>query len=305
MAAWKTIRITKPCTLRIDNGNLVVEDEVHRFKFSLEDTDSIVFEGDRFMLSAKVIAALAKHKVATLFCDDYYMPSAILHPYHQSSLATRTLKAQLAISKTFVDGLWQRLIVAKISLQKEVLEILNKETGKIEKYIDQVRPADAYGAEAKSARIYWKRLFDDLKREPDSFDIRNQALNYAYALVRSLITRDLSAAGFLPAVGLWHDNKYNAFNLSDDLMEPFRPVMDIAVYKVLQGHSDEEMITPQIKKELIGLLDMEYVEYEKGLSTFRNASKLYVQMFKRAVESADITMLDFPRINIEKLNECV
>ncbi len=304
MAAWKTIRITKPCMLRIDNGNLVVEDEAHRFKFSLEDTDSIIFEGDRFMLSAKVIAALSRHKVAALFCDEYYMPSAILHPYHQSSLATRTLKAQLAVSKALADTLWQQLIISKISLQKAVLEILQRDTTKIEHYMTQVRPADAYGAEAKSARIYWKSLFDDLKREQESLDIRNQALNYAYALIRSLITRDLSAAGFLPAIGLWHDNKYNAFNLSDDLMEPFRPVMDIAVYNVLQTHVGEEYLNSQIKKELIGLLDMEYVEYEKGLSSLRNVSKLYVQMFKRAVETEDAMLMSFPRINIEKLNEC-
>jgi len=305
MAAWKTIRITKPCTLRIDNGNLVIEDKEHRFKFSLDDTDSIVFEGDRFMISAKVIAALAKHKIATLFCDKYYMPSAILHPYHQSSLATKTLKAQLSITQDFADKLWQKLIIAKISLQKDVLEMLNKDTQKIEKYINQVRPADTSGTEAKSARVYWKALFNNLIRESESFDIRNQALNYAYALVRSLITRDLSAAGFLPAIGMWHNNRYNAFNLSDDLMEPFRPIIDIAVYKVLQYHNTKEVITPQMKKELIQLLDIEYVEYEKGLSTFRNASKLYIQMFKRAVEKEDPNYLTYPKINFEKLNECI
>jgi len=305
MAAWKTIQITKPCTLRIENSNLIIEDKTHSFRFSLNDTDSIIFEGDRFMISAKVIAALAKYKVATLFCDECYMPSAIMHPYHQSSLATRTLKAQLAITQTFADRLWQCLIMAKISLQKEVLCILGKQTCGIEKYINQVRLADEYGAEAKSARIYWKTLFRNFKREAESLDIRNQALNYAYAIVRSLITRDISAAGFLPAIGLWHDNTYNAFNLSDDLMEPFRPVVDVAVYKILQKHTNKDAITPQIKKEIIKLFDIEYVEYEQGLSTLRNASKLYVQMFKRAVELSDAKMLNYPLINDKKLNECI
>jgi len=185
MAAWKTIRITKPCTLRIDNGNLVVEDDEHRFKFSLDDVDSIIFEGDRFMLSAKVLAALSKHKVATLFCDEYYMPSAILHPYHQSSLATRTLKAQLAITKEFADRLWQQIIMAKIGLQRDVLQTLEKKMQKLDIYLSQVRAADTYGAEAKSARYYWSQLFDNLTREQESLDVRNQALNYAYALIRS------------------------------------------------------------------------------------------------------------------------
>ena len=305
MAAWKTIRITKPCTLRIDQGNLLVEDETDRYKLSLEDTDSIIFEGDRFMLSAKVMAALSKYKVATLFCDEYYLPSAILHPYHQSALSTRTIKAQIALDETFAQRLWQRIIKAKISLQQEVLETLDKESGKIASYIHEVTPGDQYGTEAKSARIYWNNLFKGLVREPDSIDIRNQALNYTYAIVRSLITRDLSAAGFLPALGMWHDNQYNAFNLSDDLMEPFRPITDVAVYILLQNHTNEEIITPQIKREIIQLMDIAFIEYEKGLSTLRSTIKLYIQLFKRSVIKKDPNLLDFPTFNIEKFYECV
>ncbi|WP_084722028.1 type II CRISPR-associated endonuclease Cas1 [Sulfurovum lithotrophicum] len=305
MASWKTIRITKPCRLRIDNGNLLVEDDELRFKLSLEDTDSIVFEGDRFMISAKVLSALSHYKIATLFCDEYYLPSAILHPYHQSSLATKTLKAQLAVTPSYADKLWQRIIIAKIGQQREVLEILGKEAEKLKLYITQVREADKYGAEAKSAKYYWNRLFDQLVREPDSFDIRNQALNYAYALVRSLLTRDLSAAGFLPALGIWHDNKYNAFNLSDDLIEPFRPILDIGVYRILEFHPDEEVLTPQMKKELINLLDIVYIEYEKGSSSLRNVSRLYVQFFKRSVEQGDAELLSFPVFDIKKLDECL
>ena len=142
-------------------------------------------------------------------------------------------------------------------------------------------------------------------REPDSFDIRNQALNYAYALIRSLLTRDLSVAGFLPALGIWHDNKYNAFNLSDDLMEPFRPILDLGVYRILASHSDEELLTSQMKKELINLLDMAYVVYEKGSSSLRSTSKLYVQFFKRSVEQNDPELLSSPVFDIEKLDECL
>ncbi len=305
MASWKTIRITKPCRLRIDNSNLLVEDDELRFKLSLEDTDSIIFEGDRFMISAKVLAALSKYKVAALFCDEYYLPSAILHPYHQSSLATKTLKAQLAVTSSYTDKLWQRIIIAKIGQQREVLDVLGKESDKLKIYMTQVREADKYGAEAKSAKYYWSRLFDQLVREPDSFDIRNQALNYAYALIRSLLTRDLSAAGFLPALGIWHDNKYNAFNLSDDLMEPFRPIVDIGVYRILEFHTDEEMLTPQMKKELINLLDIAYIEYEQGISSLRSTSKLYVQFFKRSVEQGDPELLSFPVFDIKKLDECL
>ncbi|MCB4763550.1 MAG: CRISPR-associated endonuclease Cas1, partial [Sulfurovum sp.] len=148
-------------------------------------------------------------------------------------------------------------------------------------------------------------LFDGLTREQESFDLRNQMLNYTYALIRSLITRDLSAAGFLPALGIWHDNTYNAFNLSDDLMEPFRPLADIAVYHIYESHSDEEQITSQIKKELIGVLDAEYIEYEEGISSIRSVCKLYVQLFKKSIYQQNPSLLSFPKFNIEKLYECL
>ncbi|WP_353661818.1 type II CRISPR-associated endonuclease Cas1 [Hydrogenimonas sp. SS33] len=303
MAAWKTIRITKPCRLSIDNGNLVVEDDTMRVKLSLPDTDSIIFEGDRFTLSAKVLSALSRHKVATLFCDEYYMPTAILHPYHQSSLATETLKAQLSLPDELRDRLWQEIIRVKILNQSAVLKHFAKENAKLENYAEQIRPGDPYGAEAKSARLYWKELFDGLKREADSLDVRNQALNYAYAILRSLITRDLSAAGFLPALGLWHDNRYNAFNLSDDLMEPFRPIVDAAVYLLLPLY-EEEYLSPEFKKAIISIFDSEYLIYEAGLSSLRTVSTRYIQGFKATVRSRNIERLHFPTIDFGALREC-
>lgn len=304
MAAWKTIRITKPCTLRIDNGNLLVEDDEMRIKLSLPDTDSIIFEGDRFMLSAKVLSALSRHKVAVLFCDKYYMPTAILHPYHQSSLATETLKAQLAMTQEFRDRLWAEIIRVKITLQAEVLRHFCKPSDKVRDYARHVRPGDPYKAEAKSARIYWKALFDDLKREPDSMDIRNQALNYAYAILRSLITRDLSAAGFLPALGLWHDNRYNAFNLSDDLMEPFRPIVDAAIYLLLPLHEDD-FLTPDFKRDIIRLFDYECLMFEGGVSAIRSVCRRYIQRFKNAVKTQKVENLIYPTIDFERLRECI
>ncbi len=303
MGAWKTLRITKPCKLRIDNDNLLIEDDETRIKLCLGDVDSIIFEGDRFTLSAKVLAAFAKYKIATLFCDECYMPTAILHPYHQSSLATETLKAQLSLPDSFKDALWAQIVRVKISLQADVLAFLDKSAQQVRRYIDHVRPGDPYRAEAKSARSYWKELFGDLVREPNSLDIRNQALNYSYAICRSLVTRDLSAAGFLPALGLWHDNRFNAFNLSDDLMEPFRPIIDIAIYKLLPQFS-EEFLLPVYKREIISIFDVEYVRYKEGLSSLRTVSKRYVQDFKRAVLAKDSGKLFFPSIDFEKVDEC-
>jgi len=305
MGAWKTIRITKPCKIKIKNYNLTIEDEENFYKLSLDDTDSIIFEGDRFLVSAKVLSALAKHKVATLFCDENYLPVAIMHPYLQSSLSTDTLKIQIDLSQKLKEKLWQKIIKSKIELQKEVLCYLNKPYEKLNIYFNQVRGLDKYKAEAKGARYYWKQLYDNLKRESDSLDIRNQALNYTYAIVRSLIVRDIAVAGFLPSIGIWHDNRYNPFNLADDLIEPFRPIVDIAVYKIMQKYLEFDFITSAIKKELISILDIEYIEYENGLSSVRNVTKLYVNNFKKAIKLEDENYLTFPKINFKKIDECL
>jgi|GEM_PF-2716509 len=135
MAAWKTVRITKPCHLSIDNGHLLIQDKENHIRLSLEDTDCIVFEGNRFTLTASVLIALSRYKVATLFCDDSYMPSTILHPYHQSLFASETIKAQIALTDSYKERLWQQIIEAKVSLQAEVLEHFGHNSTPIKRYV--------------------------------------------------------------------------------------------------------------------------------------------------------------------------
>ncbi len=303
MAAWKTIRITKPCKLSIESGNLVITDDEHKFKLSLSDTDSIVFEGDQFTLTAPVLGALAKHKIATLFCDAHYMPLAILLPYRQTALGVEVLKAQISWSKTFKASLWQIVIESKILNQTEVLSYFGYDSHYMERYIGLVAINDKHNFEAKSARHYWKELFPKLKREQESLDIRNQALNYAYAICRSMLARDLSAGGFNCALGIWHDNQYNAYNLADDLIEPFRPIIDMAIKSLLDGR-DEEYLSPELKRLIIGIFDEEYVSYNQALSSMRKVCKLYIVDFKRVAMTESCEKMNFPTVDIEHFDEC-
>ncbi|RLA60676.1 MAG: hypothetical protein DRQ78_09305 [Epsilonproteobacteria bacterium] len=303
MAAWKSIRITKPCKLSIESGNLVITDDSHKFKLSLSDTDSIIFEGEQFTLTAPVLGALAKHKIATLFCDAYYMPLAILLPYRQTALGVDVLKAQISWSDTFKASLWQIVIESKILNQTEVLSYFGYDSAYMERYVGFVAINDKHNFEAKSARHYWKELFPKLKREQESLDIRNQALNYAYAICRSMLARDLSAGGFNCALGIWHDNQYNAYNLADDLIEPFRPIIDMAVKKLLECRDDEH-ISSELKRLLIGLFDEEYVIYNQALSSIRKVTKLYIVDFKRMMFTEEIIKMNFPTLALEQIDEC-
>jgi len=281
----------------------VIKDETHKFKLSLSDTDSIVFEGDKFTLTAPVLGALAKHKVATLFCDEYYMPLAILLPYKQTALGVDVLKAQIFWTDEFKSSLWQLIIESKILNQREVLSYYGYNSSYMDRYIGLVALNDKHNFEAKSARHYWKELFEDLKREQDSLDVRNQALNYAYAICRSMLSRDLSVAGFNCALGIWHDNKFNPYNLADDLIEPFRPIIDVAIKKLLEGR-DDEYISPELKRLIINLFDEEYVYYKDALSSIRKVTKLYTMDFKRAMFDELVAKIHFPTFSIEKFDEC-
>jgi len=303
MSAWKSIRITKVCKLSIESANLVITDETHKFRLSLSDTDSIIFEGDKFTLTAPVLGALAKHKIATLFCDAYYMPLAILLPYRQTALGVEVLKAQISWTDTFKSSLWQVIIESKILNQTEVLEYFGYDCVYMERYIGFVAINDKHNFEAKSARHYWKELFPKLKREQDSLDIRNQALNYAYAICRSMLARDLSAGGFHCALGIWHDNQYNAYNLADDLIEPFRPIIDMAI-KTLLENKDDEYLSPELKRQIIGVFDEEYILYKENISSLRKTTKSYIIDFKRIMFSQDIRQMYFPTLALEQIDEC-
>lgn len=144
MAAWKSIRITKPYKLSIKSDNLIVANEEESFRLSLSDTDSIIFEGNNFTLTAHVLTALAKHKVATLFCDKYYMPQAILLPYRQVALGVEVIKAQIVWSKEFKSELWQLIIEAKILNQSAVLEYFEADFKYLGRYINCVALNDKY-----------------------------------------------------------------------------------------------------------------------------------------------------------------
>jgi len=303
MASWKSIRITKPCKISIDKGNLLIQDSENNFKLSLADTDSVIFEGDQFVLTAPVLSAFAKHKIATLFCDKAYMPQAILLPYSQSALGVDVLKVQIKTPKEFKEKLWQLIIEAKILNQYEVLHYFSYEKNYLQKYIGKVALGDKYNVEAKSAREYWNKLFKGLKREQSSFDVRNQALNYGYAILRSMLARDLSVAGFNCALGIWHDNKFNPYNLVDDLIEPFRPLVDVAIKKLLENYKSE-FISSNLKRQIINIFDWEYISYMEAKSSIRKITKLYINDFKKAIFLKDVLKLNFPTLLPKSLNEC-
>ena len=309
---WKVVHLTKPCKITVKNDNLLLHfyeshDEV---KVTLKDIDFLLFDNAQFSITGKVLELLAKNCIATLFIDDTFHPSAILTPYLSHSLMSETAHFQISISQTFKNRVWQQIVQSKIDNQAKVLQFLNHDAYiELQALSHNVQAYDKNGDEAQAARLYWKKLFhrQTFKRDQEGLDIINAMLNYSYAIIRASMARSVSASGLLPVFGLWHQNRYNAFNLVDDLMEVFRPFCDLHVKLLLNTkYHSANNLTVAIKRDLVSILLIECVLINQGKSNISKAIELFVKQYKKAMLSNEASGLVFPRIDLEYFNnECL
>ncbi|WP_457746825.1 type II CRISPR-associated endonuclease Cas1 [Sulfurimonas sp.] len=299
---FKVVHLTRPCKISIESANLHIKfyDDESEVQLTLRDIDTLVFDNDKFSITGKTLHYLAKHGIATLFIDESYHPSSILIPYHQHSTMSEVAHAQISLAEAFKADAWQKIIKAKIVNQANVLEYLNIE-GNRELYDLSygVLSYDSNQDEAQAARIYWKALFrmETFRREQGSEDIINVMLNYGYAIIRASIAREVSASGMLSVFGIWHKNRYNAFALVDDLMEPFRPICDLYVKLLLnKKYYGANNLSVNIKRDLVGLLNKECVRINNGTSTLTTAITLFVREYKKAMLIQSTKNLYFPGI---------
>jgi CRISPR-associated protein Cas1 len=307
---WKVVHLTKPCKIKVKNENLVLffyesEDEV---KVTLKDIDFILFDSTLFSITGKSIELLAKNNIAALFIDKEFHPSAILLPYHKHSTMTEIAHIQISITREFKQQVWQDIIKAKILNQAKVLEFFGNDTHKeLGLFAQKVQLCDKNNDEAQSARLYWKHVFDNprFRREQGGKDILNSMLNYTYAILRATMARHVSAGGLLPVFGIWHQNKYNAFNLVDDLIEPFRAICDLHVKMLSKKYSNAVSLNVQIKQEIVALLGLECVTINNGKTSLNRAVELFVINYKKSMLYDDTTLAVYPTINTEIFkNEC-
>ncbi len=308
MMGWRVVHLSKPCKITIETDNLALffYDEEQAVHITLADIDFILFDSSKFSISGKALERLANKKIATLFIDDAYHPSAILTPYHQHSTMSEIAYAQIALSKEFKEIVWQKIIYSKIFNQMQVLKFFYKPKYKeLEKLLPHIKLYDKNQDEAQAARLYWKALFDmeTFRREQGSEDIINMILNYAYAIIRAACARDVSTSGMLGVFGIWHKNRYNAFALVDDLIEPFRPICDIYVKKLFDTkYKNATSLTTPIKRDLIALLNFECVRLGGGNYRLSSAISEYVTRYKTVMISGEINKMLFPTIDTEFFN---
>lgn len=230
--AWQNLLISRPARLSLKNRQLRCEQETGEVNLALEDIVSVVLESPQITLTSALMAACAEENIAIITCDEAHTPNGLLTSFLPHSRQAGMLRAQIAWSKPFTKRLWQLIVKQKIINQAATLKLCGREHARLTKLATEVDSGDSQNCEAQAARLYFNVLFDGVshdafKRHGD--DLSNAALNYGYAILRAIIARELVQFGFIPALGIHHCSELNAFNLADDLIEPFRPFVDAHV----------------------------------------------------------------------------
>ena len=246
---YRNIFIANPAKLSIQRNQLVIQQE-QRFTVPLEDISSILIESRQVTLTSSALSAIAEAGVTAFLCDERHMPSAVVLPTNQYCRQRKLLLAQVTLPKPLQKQLWQQIVKQKIRNQALCLRLLKKQDAEtLEALADAVRSGDSDNREAVAAAVYFPALFGEhFSRELDC--PQNAALNYGYAILRGCIARNLVVHGLEPCLGLHHCNAQNNFNLADDLIEPYRPLVDLYVssYVELTGE-----LTPKRKQQLFNL----------------------------------------------------
>ena len=290
----RTLHFSNPAHLSFQNAQLLIElkDELRTCKtIPIEDIGVVILEHPQITLSMKVLDALIKANVAIVSCDDHYMPSGIFLPLEGHHTQTERIRNQLNASEPLKKQLWQQTIKIKIANQAKVLDKIGLNGARLMEHSQKVKSGDSGNLEAQAAAFYWNQLYGS-----DFFRSRNRSspnaqLNYGYSILRSLVARALSASGMYPSVGIHHRNKYNAFCLADDMMEPYRPFVDWMVLN-LNYPEEEAGLTKDQKMELLTIpqMDVQITDLKRPL--FHAVSLTTASLYK--CFAGEIRNVSFP-----------
>ena len=251
---FRNIKIDSHVKLSIKNQQLYIEADILR-QIPLEDINCIIIENQTVTVSAYLLQKMADMGITVYVCDEKHLPNAVLLPMVRHSRHFKILKYQIEAGKPLQKRLWQQIVVRKIRNQALCLAYLDLDgSEELMKMCKEVQSGDRTHVEAKAAAFYFKSLYG-LGFSRGNDHVINSALNYGYAIVRGLIARSIVCYGLEPSIGVFHHSELNNFNLADDMIEPFRPLVDLYVaqnYDIAEIDSD---LTPERKRVIFGIIN--------------------------------------------------
>ena len=272
----KTLCFSNPAYLSLRDAQLVIKlPEVERaanlaedFKKStettrpIEDIGVVVLDHKQITITQGALEALLENNSAVITCDSSHMPVGLLLPLVGNTTQNERFREQLDASQPLRKQLWQQTMQYKIRNQAAVLsKCSDAETRCMQIWANDVRSGDPDNLEARAAVYYWKSLFGHIPgfiRDREGIP-PNNLLNYGYAILRAVIARSLVASGLLPTIGIHHHNRYNAYCLADDIMEPYRPYVDRLVYEITEQYGEDVELSKDIKSELLSIPTLDVV----------------------------------------------
>lgn len=289
---YRNIKIESSIGLHIKNGQLVIGDK--GISFPLEDINSVLIENQAVTVSAYMLSEFAKQEIALYVCDEKHLPNAVLLPLVKHSRHFKMLTKQIEAGKPLIKRLWQQIIVCKIKNQALCLKYMKIDGyEKLLAMTKEVQSGDKTHVEAKAAAYYFRALYGENFTRADEC-IVNSAMNYAYAIIRGLIARSIVCYGLEPSLGMFHHSELNSFNLADDLIEVFRPIVDLYVASHFDISEVDADLTPQIKRDLFNIINYDMsVKGEKRIIS--NSIDMLVYSYSGAIQG-NRTDLELPEL---------
>lgn len=291
----QTLMFTSPVCLSLKDRQIVItfKDNKDTVTRPIEDIGFVIVENPQVSISVPLLNELADNNVSVVFCDKKLMPKTILMTLDGNTTQQESYRYQLDASAPIKKNVWKQLVECKIRNQALLLNKVGRNGDVLKQYYMNVKSGDTDNREGAAAREYWGRIFDEgFKREREGLP-PNNLLNYGYTILRAAVARALIGSGLYPAFGVFHRNRYNAFPLADDVMEPYRPFVDEIVYHLYYDGAVSELDN-QSKGKLLRVLFSD-VKMGKVTRPLENALSLTTASLLR-VYKGDADKLSLPKI---------
>lgn len=307
----KTLCFSNPVYLSLKNGQMVIrlpevehndtfnEQDKRRLEVTrpVEDIGIVVLDHRQITLTHGLMEALLANNCALITCDNHSLPVGLLLPLCGNTTQNERFRTQLDASLPLKKQLWQQTIRQKIRNQARVLQRCGyNDIGCMEAWADDVRSGDPDNLEARAAAYYWKHLFrkhPGFIRDREGFP-PNNLLNYGYAILRAVVARSLVASGLLPTLGIHHHNRYNAYCLADDIMEPYRPYVDELVVEIISETNDYDELNKQLKGKLLTIPVIDVIISEQRSPLMIAAGITTASLYK--CFAGEIRKISYPEI---------
>lgn len=283
---FRTVIVNSRAKLEFRLNFMIVRGENEKRIF-IDEINTLIIQSTAVSLTAALLSELIRSGVKVIFCDEKFNPCSELIPYYGAHNTSKRYKIQMQWRDETKNEIWRLIIAQKITNQKNYLQKRGfiAEAELIGSYIPDILPGDTTNREGHSAKVYFNCLMPcGVSRRDGGF--LNGCLNYGYAVLLSCFNREIVASGYLTQFGIWHDNEFNQFNLSSDLMEPFRTIVDEVAFSLPEG--DKEF-----KRKMADILNFQ-ISIDGKTTTLDLAVRTYVRSVLNALEASDPSLIIFP-----------